>query len=41
MERTKETESLLERVGSPLDFDLQVWTAEEVRQGLSEGQTHI
>jgi len=41
MERTKEAEALLEKVESPVDFDVQVWTPKEVRQGLSEGQTYV
>ncbi|MHB1730417.1 MAG: HEPN domain-containing protein [Leptospirillum sp.] len=40
-ERTREAEALLGRLGSPVDFDVQVWTPEEVRQGLSEGQTYV
>ena len=41
MERTKEAEALLSEIGAPVPFDVQVWTPEEVRWGLSEGQTYI
>ncbi len=41
MERTKEAESLLGRVGSPVNFDVQVWTHREVIQGIAEGQTYV
>lgn len=41
MDRTKEAEVLLEEIGAPVPFDVQVWTPEEVRFGLSEGQTYI
>ena len=41
MDRTKEAEALLEEIGTPVDFDVQVWTPEEVRTGLSEGQTYV
>ena len=41
MERTEEAEALLAGIGSPVPFDVQVWTPEEVRWGLSEGQTYI
>ncbi len=41
MDRTKEAEALLEGIGAPVPFDVQVWTPEEVRQGLSEGQTYV
>ncbi len=41
MERTDEAEALLRQIGSPVSFDVQVWTPEEVRAGLSEGQTYI
>ena len=41
MERTDEAEGLLRQIGSPVSFDVQVWTPEEVRAGLSEGQTYI
>ncbi len=40
MKRTHEAEDLLRKIGSPVDFDVQVWTPAEVSQGLSEGQTY-
>lgn len=39
--RTREAEGLLAGIGAPVPFDIQVWTPEEVRWGLSEGQTYI
>ncbi|MEC4682073.1 MAG: HEPN domain-containing protein [Nitrospirota bacterium] len=41
MERTDEAEALLRQIGSPVSFDVQVWTPEEVRAGLAEGQTYV
>jgi predicted nucleotidyltransferase len=41
MDRTKEAEALLKGIGAPVDFDVQVWTPEEVKWGLSEGQTYV
>lgn len=41
VERAKEAEALLQQIGSPVAFDVQVWTPEEVRVGLSEGQTYV
>lgn len=40
MDRTKEAENLLRPIGSPVAFDVQVWTPQEIRRGLSEGQTY-
>ncbi|MCL4485123.1 MAG: nucleotidyltransferase domain-containing protein [Nitrospirae bacterium] len=41
MKRTHEAEDLLRKIGSPVSFDVQVWTPAEVSQGLSEGQTYV
>jgi len=41
MKRTHEAEDLLRKIGSPVSFDVQVWTPREVSQGLSEGQTYV
>ncbi len=41
IERTHDAEDLLRKIGSPVDFDVQVWTPQEVAQGLSEGQTYV
>ena len=41
IERTFEAEEILKKIGSPVDFDVQVWTPEEVLLGLSEGQTYV
>ena len=41
MERTNEAEALLGEIGAPVPFDVQVWTPDEVRWGLSEGQTYV
>ena len=41
LERADEAEALLRTIGSPVSFDVQVWTPEEVRTGLSEGQTYV
>ena len=39
--RTAEAETLLSRIASPVPFDVQVWTPEEVRGGVAEGQTYV
>ncbi len=41
MERTKEAERLLGIIKSPVGFDIQVWTPQEVRQGLETGQPYV
>jgi len=41
IDRTKEAEALLEGIGAPVPFDVLVWTPEEVRWGLSTGQTYV
>ena len=39
--RAGEAEALLAGIGAPVPFDVQVWTPDEVRWGLSEGQTYV
>lgn len=41
MARTAEAETLLSRIAAPVPFDVQVWTPEEVRGGVAEGQTYV
>ncbi len=41
MQRSEEVERLLRKIKAPVEFDVQIWTPEEVRQGLECGHTYV